>query len=164
MAGTAERSRPNGRLEVRPLAPEDLERVDAALPLHRLDQRDGLYLVAWDGDEPVGHAHLALTEPPELQDVYVLPAHRRRGVGTELTRAAEREAAARGHDRLTLTVSATGDTARRLYDRLGYVDVGVPPKRVKGTILIRGEPFEADDTLLHREKRLAVDSAPPRSS
>ena len=45
----------------------------------------------------------ALSDPPELQDVLVLPAHRRRGVATALTRAAEREAAARGHTVLTLT-------------------------------------------------------------
>ena len=35
-----------------------MARVDARLPLHRLDGAQ-TYLVAWDGDEPVGHAHIA---------------------------------------------------------------------------------------------------------
>ena len=92
-------------MNVRPLRAEDTERVLASgLGLARLPRDDGsFYLVAWDGDEPLGHAHLALTDPPELQDVSVLPPHRRRGVATALTRAAEREAAARGHPMLTLT-------------------------------------------------------------
>jgi [ribosomal protein S18]-alanine N-acetyltransferase len=143
-------------IEVRPLAPDEVERADAVLPFSRLEQGAGLYLVAWSGRDPVGHAHLALSDPPELQDVYVLPEHRRRGLASALTLAAEREAAARGHDRLTLTVSATGDGAQRLYRRLGYVDAGVPPKRVHGTITIRGRPLEVDDTLLTWEKRLSI--------
>ena len=95
----------------------------------------------------------------------MVPARRRHGIGAELTLAAEREVVARGHDRLTLTVSAAGEAAQRLYERLGYADVGVPPRRVQGTIMLRGEPFEVDDTLLHREKELRpVDSTPSRSS
>ncbi len=141
-------------LEIRPLADAELELVDARLPLHRLDQANGIYLVAWDGGDPVGHAYLALTHPPELQDVFVLPARRRGGIATELTRAAEAEAAQRGHHRLTLAVSIENSPARRLYERLGYVDAGVPPKRVQGTILLRGEPLDVDDTLLTLEKAL----------
>ena len=141
-------------MTVRRLAEEEVELVDARLPLSRLDQGDGLYLVAWDGDEPVGHAHLALTDPPELQDVFVLPEHRRRRVATELTRAAEREAADRGADRLLLSYGHENEPARRLYERAGYVDAGLPPKRVQGTITIRGEPLEVDDVLVFLVKRL----------
>ncbi|HXY84836.1 MAG TPA: GNAT family N-acetyltransferase [Gaiellaceae bacterium] len=54
--------------------------MDAALPLHRLDGA-GTYLVAWDGDDPLGHAHFAWGGTrlgvPEIQDVYVLPDRRR---------------------------------------------------------------------------------------
>ena len=141
-------------MTVRRLAEEEVELVDARLPLSRLDQGDGVYLVAWDGDEPVGHAHLALTDPPELQDVFVLPEHRRRRVATELTRAAEREAAGRGADRLLLSYGHENAPARRLYERAGYVDAGQPPKRVEGTITIRGEPFEVNDVLVYLVKRL----------
>jgi ribosomal protein S18 acetylase RimI-like enzyme len=143
-------------MNVRPLHPEDTERVLAAgLGLARLAREDGsFYLVAWEGDEPVGHAHLALSEPPELQDVSVLPAHRRRGVATALTRAAEREAAARGRAVLTLTVGIGNDGAQALYRALGYRDSGLPPMRVQGTVQIRTGPIEVDDMLLTWQKKL----------
>ena len=60
-------------LQIRELASNEVDRVGAVLGLARLGQGDGYYLVAWEDDEPVGHAHLALTDPPELQDVSVRP-------------------------------------------------------------------------------------------
>ena len=141
--------------EIRRLAPNEIDRVGAVLGLARLGGGAGVYLVAWEGDVPLGHAHLALTDPPELQDVEVRPEHRRRGVASALTAAAEREAADRGSDRLRLEVSATSEPAQRLYRGLGYVDAGLPPRRVRGTIQIRTGPLAVDDTLLTWEKRLA---------
>jgi ribosomal protein S18 acetylase RimI-like enzyme len=136
--------------------------VASVLGLARLDQGDGFYLVAWNGDEPLGHAHLALTDPPELQDVAVRPEYRRRGVATALTDAAEHESTVRGFDRLQVTVSVENGPARALYRSCGYIDVGIPPKRVRGTIRIRTGPIEVDDTLLTWEKRLT--SAQPRAA
>jgi GNAT superfamily N-acetyltransferase len=156
---------------IRELTVDDLAPADEHLPLNRLDAwRDGgsTYLVAWDGDTPVGHAHVswAGTElgVPELQDVYVVPDRRREGFATELTHAAERLAAERGHGQLSLSVGVGNDAARGLYAALGYADAGLPPKRVRGTILLRGTPFEVDDTLLYLVKQLAVDFASGRSS
>jgi len=141
-------------LQIRELAPNEVERVGAVLGLARLEQGDGYYLVAWEGDEPLGHAHLALTDPPELQDVSVRPEYRRRGVATALAGAAERAAAAGGFTRLRLSVSVANDAARAMYRHLGYVDAGVPPRRVHGTIRIRTGSLEVDDTLLTWEKSL----------
>lgn len=124
------------------------------LGLARLRQGDGFYLVAWEGDDPVGHAHLALTDPPELQDVSVRPERRRRGIASALTEAAEHEAGARGFDRMRLEVSAGSDAAQALYRKAGYTDCGVAPRRVQGTVMIRTGPLEVDDTLLTWEKRL----------
>jgi [ribosomal protein S18]-alanine N-acetyltransferase len=144
-----------GDRRIEPLAEDDVARITAAgLGLARLHQGDGFYLVAWEDREPLGHAHLALTEPPELQDVEVRPDHRRRGVATALTRAAEHEARTRGYDRLRLTVSETNEAAQALYRSLGYGDVGIPARRVQGTIQIRSGPIEVDDTLLTWERRL----------
>jgi ribosomal protein S18 acetylase RimI-like enzyme len=140
--------------QIRELAPNEVERVGAVLGLARLGQGDGYYLVAWQDDEPVGHAHLALTDPPELQDVSVRPEHRRRGIATALAGAAERAVVARGSTRLRLSVSVDNDAALALYRHLGYGDVGVPPRRVQGTIRIRTGTFEVDDTLLTWEKSL----------
>ena len=110
--------------QIRELTSDDVPRVGAVLGLARLGQGDGFYLVAWEDDEPLGHAHLALTDPPELQDVSVRPEHRRRGVATALAGAAERAVVARGFDRLRLSVSVDNDAAHALYRQLGYGDAG----------------------------------------
>jgi GNAT superfamily N-acetyltransferase len=148
-------------IEVRPLTDGDLAVVDAALPLNRLDQwrQDGsTFLIAWDRERPVGHAHLAWEgtklRVPELQDVYVAEDGRRRGVATALSLAAEREVRARGGDRISLSVGASNFAAQALYDRLGFQDAGLAPERVQGTIMLRGEPFEVDDTLVYLVKGL----------
>ena len=77
------------RFLVRRLVDDEVERVGAVLGLARLYQGNGFYLVAWENEEPLGHAYLALTDPPELQDVQVRPEQRRRGVASAMTSAAE---------------------------------------------------------------------------
>jgi [ribosomal protein S18]-alanine N-acetyltransferase len=151
-------------MTIRPLAEDERARVIAAgLGLARLPRDDGsIYLVAWEGDEPRGHAHLALTDPPEVQDVEVLERCRGQGIGTALIAAAEREVAARGYDRLTLTVSTGKPDVQALYERLGFRDAGLPPQRVTGTMQIRTGPLEVDDTLLTLEKPLSISGAPVR--
>ena len=126
------------------------------------------YLVAWDGNEPIGNAHIAWENTklgvPEVQDVFVVPGQRRRGVATKLMRHAEQLAAIRGHACISLSYGIANEAARRLYERLGYTDAGLPLQRVEGTITIRGEPMEIDDTLIYLVKDLPVDSGSPRSS
>ena len=138
--------------EVRPLGADERERADAALPFSRLDRPRTEYLVAWDGAEPVGHVCIEWTRPPELQDLWVLPERRGTGVGAGLVAAVEQRVAARGFVELKLSVGIANTGAARLYRRLGYVRTTVPPKHVKGTILLRGAPFEVDDTLLEYVK------------
>jgi GNAT superfamily N-acetyltransferase len=154
-----------GRIDVRELTDSEVAQVDAFLPLHRLDSAQ-TYLVAWDGDRPVGHAHIAWHDTklgiPEVQDVYVLPEQRRRGVASALTLGAERLAGKRGQARISLSYGIANDAARRLYEKLGYRDAGVPAERVAGTIVVRGEPLAVDDTLVYLVKD--VDPAASRSS
>jgi ribosomal protein S18 acetylase RimI-like enzyme len=142
------------RWEIRRLADAEVERVAAVLGLARLGGSDGFYLVAWNGEEPLGHARLALGDPPELQDVDVREAHRRLGVASALIRAAEAEAAARGFDRIRVTVGVDSTAAQGLYRKHGYLDTSIPPKRILGTIVVRTGPIEVDDTLLTWGKRL----------
>jgi GNAT superfamily N-acetyltransferase len=120
--------------------------------LHRLESAQ-TYLVAWDGSEPVGHAHVAWAETtlgvPEIGDVFVPVELRGRGIGTELSEAAEEMARTRGHRQISISASIANEGALRLYRRLGYGDAGLPPKRVQGTIMVRTGPVEVDDTLLY---------------
>jgi GNAT superfamily N-acetyltransferase len=144
------------------LQPSEIAYVDECLPLSRLDQQiaeGSTYLVAWDDDRPVGHAHIAWVRThlgvPEIQDVFVLSERRRQGIGAQLTDAAEEEARARGWETISLSVSQDGNiAARNLYAKLGYADAGVDPVRVSGVITVRGRPFEVDDTLVYFTKSL----------
>ena len=144
------------------LKPSQVETVDRHLPLSRLGQQvdeHSMYLIAWEGAQPVGHAHLAWSGThlglPEIQDVFVLAEKRRQGIATQLTHTAEEEARARGWDSISLSVSQEGNAAARLlYTKLGYVDAGVAPVRVSGPIMLRGRPFDVDDTLVYLTKRL----------
>lgn len=147
---------------VRELEPSEVAYVDSRLPLSRLDQQveeGSTYLIAWEDEQPVGHAHLAWEGTrlgvPEVQDVYVLPERRCRGIATLLNEAAEQEVRARGWDSISLSVSKDGNpAARMLYDRLGYIDVGLEPVHVSGSIMLRGRPFDVNDTLVYLRKPL----------
>jgi GNAT superfamily N-acetyltransferase len=149
-------------LTVSELSADQVELVDRYLPLSRLSDQGGegsTYLIAWDDDRPIGHAHIAWSGThlglPEIQDVFVLPEHRRRGIASRLTEAAEDEARRRGSDRISLSVSQEQNPAAKLlYEKLGYVDAGVEPVRVLGQIMIRGRPLEVDDTLVYLVKEL----------
>lgn len=114
-------------------------------------QRDMLLRVQWMAQRhgyqsryPHGEHQLVLVEgslagrlwvarePEELRlvDVSLLPAHRGTGVGTELLRALQQEAAAAGKP-LRLSV-ARDNPAQRLYARLGFTlvaggDAGTEP-------------------------------------
>jgi GNAT superfamily N-acetyltransferase len=144
------------------LQPSEVAYVDQCLPLSRLDEqieKGSTYLVAWDDDRPVGHAHIAWVGThlgvPEIQDVFVLPERRRQGIGAQLLDAAEQEARARGCESISLSASQDGNVAARtLYAKLGYVDGGVDPVRVSGTIIVRGRLLEVDDTLVYFTKSL----------
>ena len=68
------------------LQPSEIAYVDQCLPLSRLDQQiaeGSTYLVAWDDDRPVGHAHIAWAGShlgvPEIQDVSCCPSADARG-------------------------------------------------------------------------------------
>ena len=136
-------------VDVHPVRPEEAAAVGACLR-HRLVVSDRLarqgrgeclYLVAWEGGAPTGQALLHWRRPqalttipgldglPYLEDVFVLPERRDRGIGTALLAAAQEAVATRGATGITLAVSVTNHGARRLYERLGYFDPGIPPHR-----------------------------------
>lgn len=66
------------------------------------------------------------TGTPEIQDFNVLPHLRRKGIGTRLMDAAERQIAARGTAVVGIGVGMTADygAAQRLYVRRGYIPDG----------------------------------------
>ena len=88
--------------------------------------------VALEGRRVLGSVQLAVPAKPNarhrvaVEKLLVHTTVRRRGIGTELMRAAEDAAARLGRHLLVLDTRA-GDPAGRLYERLGYVRAGVIP-------------------------------------
>ncbi|SFS78639.1 GNAT family N-acetyltransferase [Halostagnicola kamekurae] len=98
---------------------------------------DGRLLVARVDDTVAGFASFSIEEGALslsssrafLSNLYVRPAYRDRGIGTQLLRAVENAAAARGADDLILETMAGNEAARRFYRRAGYEPFRVAMER-----------------------------------
>jgi ribosomal-protein-alanine N-acetyltransferase len=60
-----------------------------------------------------------------VNNLAVLPAYRRRGIGTSLLMSVLKEGARLGARRATLEVRRSNEVARRLYEQLGFSTAGV---------------------------------------
>jgi ribosomal protein S18 acetylase RimI-like enzyme len=99
---------------------------------HSIGERvvDERAFVAKDGGEIVGFVTVVLENGAYHRDVrrgivenvYVAPEQRGRGLGTALIERAEAALAAREVDVVTLEVLVDNEAARRLYEELGYED------------------------------------------
>ncbi len=93
---------------------------------HAHQKGDATLLVADLGDYPVGqililwHGKPSHPHVPDLQSLRVHPAFRGLGIGTTLLQAAEKLVAARGFERVCLSVGLDNLGARRLYEKIGY--------------------------------------------
>lgn len=89
-------------------------------------------ILARDGDRSAGVAFVACDAAEAmLHALEVRPAHRRRGIGQTLLRAAAGWASDQGADRLSLAVTAQNHAARALYARVGLQVVGQYHYRMK---------------------------------
>jgi GNAT superfamily N-acetyltransferase len=94
----------------------------------RLDHGESVLFIAIDGTEPAGFAQLypsfssvSLARVFVLNDLFVLPARRKRGVASSLLAAAQSYAWAMGAARLSLNVARDNQAAQAVYDRKGWV-------------------------------------------
>ncbi|RJK92775.1 GNAT family N-acetyltransferase [Vallicoccus soli] len=85
----------------------------------------GTFLVAWDGDEPVGCGGWRIVEPGlgEIKRMYVVAAHRGRGLSRIVLAALEDAARAAGLTRLRLETGDQQPEALRLYGTSGYAPI-----------------------------------------
>ena len=91
----------------------------------QFDPPEGLFLLAWLGDEPVGcggwRAVPDIAEgAAEIKRMFVNPDARNAGVATALLRAIEDSARERGVRRLILETGLQQPEAIALYTKLGY--------------------------------------------
>ncbi|NDU76258.1 GNAT family N-acetyltransferase [Actinomadura sp. DSM 109109] len=79
--------------------------------------------VADDEGRPVGAALVTLYRDfPLLAFLFTAPAHAGHGLGQGLVQAVMHALAAQGHATLSLAVTRRNRRARRLYDRLGFIE------------------------------------------
>ena len=95
---------------------------------HYQGQENGtlIFAVAVDDDGPLGTAVLDFDSDlaPELRNMWVYPAARRRGAGRALTDYLEGEARAAGHSAVFLAVDPNNERAVPLYVSLEYHPTG----------------------------------------
>lgn len=98
---------------------------------HRCAENHGIFLIAEDGDQPVGWAfahdtpgHLFVVAPERrhgsIAELFVVPGARGKGFGKALIQGCEAWARGRGHKLLTLGVLAGNAQAIRAYQGVGY--------------------------------------------
>jgi GNAT superfamily N-acetyltransferase len=86
---------------------------------------DAVSLVIACHDEPIGRLILLRAALCwHIIDIVLLPSARGRGVGTEIIHGVAQAAREQGAHELTLAVLASNVAARRLYGRLGFVEIG----------------------------------------
>jgi ribosomal protein S18 acetylase RimI-like enzyme len=111
-------------------------------------QSAGLLWVALDGDTPVGFAlvELLASDLPHLEEIDVLPAHGRRGIGAALVRAVCEWAARCGYAQLTLTTYRDLAWNMPFYARLGFVELAVGAIRPEVEAVFRAESARGFDS------------------
>ena len=85
-----------------------------------------LWLVAVDGDTVAGYVgSQTVIDESDMMNVAVHPDHRRQGVAEALVLALAAELKAMGSRCLTLEVRASNAPAIALYEKLGFVQIGL---------------------------------------
>ncbi|SFJ33666.1 Acetyltransferase (GNAT) family protein [Paenibacillus sp. UNC496MF] len=130
---------------------------DYSRPQHRRyevqSNGEGVYLIAWHLEAPVGgflvrwsgpqdeavSARIDVTNSAFLEGGLTIDEYRRKGVATAIIGEAERLAKEHGCTRIGLEVgSSDNPDAKRLYEKLGYVDWG------HGDLTIRWGSMDAE--------------------
>ncbi|MGR0220703.1 N-acetyltransferase family protein [Agromyces sp. ZXT2-6] len=107
-----------------PSAEEFARRFDDLL------RRDDVIVLLAVASEPVGFAYLTLRPTPygdgplaQLEELYVRPELRDRGIGTRLLTAALAEVRERGAIEMHINVDEVDVDTRRFYERHGFVNI-----------------------------------------
>lgn len=155
-------------VEIRPLEANEVDLLERNLVsgpagkhreyLYEQQRGETVYLVAWENGLPVGHIVLrwagTIHEPvasrlrncPNIEDLFVHPDYRKRGIGSMLLADAEELARRRRYPAVGLSVAVDNRPARTLYEHRGYRDSGfgtfqhtVPHLDQQGRLQLREE-------------------------
>ena len=118
-----------------------------------LDNRLSLWLVAMDGDRVAGYVgSQSVLGETDMMNIAVHPDFRRRGIAEELVVKLVEELKVRGNHSLMLEVRVSNDPARKLYDKMGFQQVGLRKNYYRNPkedacILRKEFEYEQDQTL-----------------
>lgn len=118
-----------------------------------LDNRLSLWLVAMDGDRVTGYVgSQSVLGETDMMNIAVHPDFRRRGIAEELVVKLVEELKVRGNHSLMLEVRVSNDPARKLYDKMGFQQVGLRKNYYRNPkedacILRKEFEYEQDQTL-----------------
>ena len=118
-----------------------------------LDNRLSLWLVAMDGDRVAGYVgSQSVLGETDMMNIAVHPDFRRRGIAEELVMKLVEELKVRGNHSLMLEVRVSNDPARKLYDKMGFQQVGLRKNYYRNPkedacILRKEFEYEQDQTL-----------------
>ena len=93
-----------------------------------LDCRLSCWLVALEGDQVIGYVgSQTVIDESDMMNIAVHPDYRRQGVAEALVDSLSDALRLRGSKALTLEVRASNEPAIRLYEKLGFMQVGRRP-------------------------------------
>lgn len=112
----------------------DVEHYEKCFEHHQNGGRD--IILSFLEDTPVGfcvlnwvpkYAPFKAAGLPEIQDLNVLPQHRKQGIGRQMIEFCEKRAADKGHSVMGIGVGMNSSfgSAQRLYVKMGYVPDGL---------------------------------------
>lgn len=85
-----------------------------------------VFLVAEEKEKLAGYIGMYISlDEGEITNVAVAPAQRHRGIGGLLMKEMKKEAHQRAISRIVLEVRVSNDSAIRLYERNGFVNLGI---------------------------------------
>lgn len=101
-------------------------RPDPAFPF---EEAETTFVAICLDDAPVGWIQFDEELEPDVRhasiDLFVAPAHHRRGIGSDAITTVREELVRRGHHRVTIDPALENTAAIACYERLGFVRVGV---------------------------------------
>lgn len=109
-----------------------------------------LWLVALDGDSVVGYVgSQSVLDQADMMNIAVAETHRGRGIGVQLVESLIDALNKRGVRALLLEVRASNQPAQGLYEKLGFVQVGIRPNyytKPKEDALILRKEWACEDS------------------
>ena len=137
----------------------------------RQRQDEGIFIVAWKDELPVGYFFLKWNSPlpdkyaiqvqgnfADIENLFVIEAQRSKGIGSLMIQKAEEEARKRGFEILGLAVDPKRNPkVYALYLRHGFSDVGLPPFDASGIwIDTNGDVHPYEEWCIYMTKRLIL--------